>query len=236
MIGGVSKDPDGPVRYRFIARAEQREAVRYLLGKGAESLEIYADERLLRNLEPVGGLRRIDASREQLMLLLMAGSKLALLEMQARFEPGAYSVPDYATDIAQALFGTLENPSRGQQTLQVAFLDNAERILTAPPTRNGVIALFAGMLGLGNQNQMQILLATGGGTAFPGWVRQEFPLLARQLEVAADQVGDQVVALHYQSVAARMREISNLPIVQRADDKKRAVKGNVSGKAGFVTQ
>lgn len=217
LIGGVIEDPDGAVRYKFVAHAEQREAVRYLLGEGVASLEIYAQSSLLRNLEPVGGLRRLDGYPEQLMSLLLSGPKLALLEMQARFEPDAYGVVSYSTDIVQAVFGTLETPSRGQQVLQVAFLDNTENILKLPPSRNAMIASSAGLLGLGNQNQLQIQMATGGGTAFPGWVRQTLPALAKKLEAAASQTNDQAVALHYQSLAARMKEIANLPIVQHME-------------------
>ncbi|MCF6233880.1 MAG: zinc-dependent metalloprotease [Rhodobacteraceae bacterium] len=216
LIGGVIGDPGAAERYGFVAKSKQQEAVRYLLGEGSQTLEIYARDELLRNLEPVGGLRQIDANRELLMLQMLNGSKLALLEMQARFDPDGYSVPAYGDDIVQALFGDLNSPSRGKRVLQVSFLDNVQSILSAPPTRNQLPASFAKLLKLGNPNNLQIQTAAGGGTLFPAWARMTLPSLAQRLEVAADAAETQSVALHYQALAARMRELARIPIVKQA--------------------
>jgi len=217
LIGGITNEPGADVRYQFVPKAKQQEAVRYLLGEGSQSLEIYARDALLRNLEPVGALRQIDANRDMLMLDLVSGSKMALLEMQARIEPDAYSVSAYGDDIVQALFGELAAPSRGMQVLQVAFLDRSQDILTSPPTRNQLLASFAHQLGLGDPNAAQITLATGGGTVFPAWARQAFPPLAQRLDTAAASAASQNLALHYQALAARMRELAKLPVLQTAE-------------------
>lgn len=65
--------PGNEIRYQFIPKAAQQEAVLYVLGEGSQPLEIHSGAKLLRNLEPVGGLRQVDAVREGLMNKILSG-------------------------------------------------------------------------------------------------------------------------------------------------------------------
>lgn len=204
VIGGIIDMPGESPRYQFITRDEQQAAVQYVLGEGAQSLDAFEAPELLRLLDPAGGLRRIDANRETLITSLMSGPRLALVEMQHRLNPQAYGVVEYATDIKNAVFADLDDPDRAMQILQAAFLDNTDRILAAPASRNQMFPMILAMMMQTSPNEMMITSATGGGTAFSGWAREELPQLSERLSLAASTASTPELRYHFATLAARI--------------------------------
>ena len=99
---------EGP-RPKLVPAAEQRQAVQYLLGEGAASLEPYAAPAVVERVAVYGGYRAIDRQQAAIVTDLMTGSTVALLESQRRGDPAAYSSLDFGRDLHGGRVGRSED-------------------------------------------------------------------------------------------------------------------------------
>ena len=101
-----------------VARHVQREAVQYLLGDGARSLEPYAAPAVIERVSPFGGYRAIERLQADIVKSLMTGPNVVALESQKRRDPAAYSPTQFGNDLSVAVWGELAAPSPTQRALQ----------------------------------------------------------------------------------------------------------------------
>ncbi|MCF6272863.1 MAG: zinc-dependent metalloprotease [Rhodobacteraceae bacterium] len=217
LVGGVENTPGENPRYQFVSREEQKDAVRYLVGEGVQSLDALEEPSIIRLLDPAGYLRLIDGNRELILLQLMAGSKLALLEMQHRQDPEAYSVVEFATDLEDVIFANLTDPTRSEQTMQAAFMVSTAMIFSSPATRNQIIPMLTATLSGEDPNATLISSATGAGTAFYGWAKEELPQLSERLTTAAASAETAELRYHFAILAERIDALLARPLPSAAD-------------------
>ena len=109
--------------------AEQREAVQYVLGEGAASLEPYAEPAVVERVAVYGGYRALDRVQAGLVSDLMTGSTVALLESQKRVDPSAYSPMDFGRDLTAGVWGDLKSAPPTRRALQRGSMTAAQTLL-----------------------------------------------------------------------------------------------------------
>ena len=114
--------------------AEQRDAIDYLFGEGAASLEAYRTPAIVERVAAFGGYRAIDRMQTKLVTDLISGDNLALLESQRRRDPGAYSSLDLGRDVTAAIWGDLAAAPPTARALQRGLLAASRKLLEAGPT------------------------------------------------------------------------------------------------------
>jgi hypothetical protein len=211
VVGGVQAELAGPPGQaaRPVPADQQREAVRYLLGEGASSLEPYAAPALLDRVLAYGGDRQIDGLQAGLVTELMNGATLAMLDSQRRRDPAAYGPADFGRDVEQAVWGRLDSATPTQRALQRGWLNASHRLLQA---------WVSGGQGEGAEVQKlvaegvppaaaRVLGESGDDTAFTAWLRGSLPDLHRRLNTATGKARDPAVRLHLQDMAAQVQRL-----------------------------
>ncbi len=191
---------------RLIPAEKQREAVQYLLGEAARSLEPYERPELLYRAWPSGGILTVKALQATLVNGLLAGSRLTSLEEQKRVDPSAYGIVDLADDMTAVLFTDLTSVSPTGQILQNAFLDRINEIIHTAPNMATIGAEVAALLQKGFSTQyILVSLATGQKTTLPAWAYATLPELQQRLEAArpADREGQ----MHVKEMARKIKKI-----------------------------
>jgi Met-zincin len=89
LIGGTLILPDGPTGHPDVE--EQRNAIRYALGEGAQSLDVFLDPGLVARTYPAGALRRISEARARIVSTFLNARSLASIEEQASLRGANYS-------------------------------------------------------------------------------------------------------------------------------------------------
>ena len=200
----------GGPRHRVVPSAKQRAAVRYLLGAGARTLDAYKAPALLARATVVGGAPLVEAMQAALINSLLTGPKLALLEAQQAADPKAYGVLDLAKESYAAVWGDLSAAPRWRRALQVGYLRRIGELFkqqertpaqwrsaVSRNVRRGYPMSFA-----------IVAAASGKETAFPAWVRDMLPKLAKRLDAAAASAKSEGDRLHFQEMAARARQLA----------------------------
>lgn len=201
---------EGP-KARVLAAAEQRAAVRYLLGEGAESLTPFAAPEVVERVAVYGGARHIEALQASLVTALLDSSTLPQLEAQRRRDPMAYGPADFGRDLNAAVWGDLKTSTPTRRALQRGYVDALRPLLKAwaEGRSDQEAAELKQVVGLGLPVIAgRALVETGDDTLFQGWLRQSLPVLQRQLDAAARGQADETARLHYRDMADQLARLA----------------------------
>jgi hypothetical protein len=208
VVGGVMPAMgagEGP-RPRLVPAAEQREAVQYLAGAGAASLEPYAEPAVVERVSVYGGYRAIDRLQAGLVSDLMSGPTVALLESQKRADPAAYSSLDFGHDLSAAVWGDLKSAPATRRALQRGYLGGAQALLQAWAKGGADEETQAKMLVAALQMPgaaARALVESGDDTVFMPWLRANLGGLKTRLEAASRGAASEADRLHFAEMAVQ---------------------------------
>ncbi len=200
-------------RPRLVPAAEQREAVRYLAGEGAASLEPYAAPGMLERVAVFGGYRAIDRIQAGLVSDLMTGPTVALLETQSRGDPSAYSPMDFGRDLSSAVWGDLKSASPTRRALQRGYMTAAQTLLQswakggADEEAQAVAVL--GMIPMSG-TAARAVVESGDDTVFMPWLRGGLPALKTRLEAASRSAPSESDRLHFAEMAVQVARLQKI--------------------------
>jgi Met-zincin/Domain of unknown function (DUF5117) len=211
MVGGVMPAPAGAAsrRTEFVPASEQREAVRYLLGDGAASLEPYAAPGVVERVSPFGGERVIDRLQSGIVTALLSGSNVTELESQRRGAGGGYSSADLGRDVTTTLWADLARPTPTQRALQRGYLAAVSKLLDGWSKGGADDDAQARKLEAGG---LPALVArsraeSGYDTVFIAWLRAELPRLKARIDRAAGSTRDESARLHLGEMSAELARL-----------------------------
>lgn len=196
---------DGPLA-RFVPAGEQRDAIDYLLGEGAASLEAYRAPAIVERVAAFGGYRAIDRLQTKLVTDVLSGDNLALLESQRRRDPGAYSSLDLGRDVVAAIWGDLAAAPPTTRALQRGYLAASRKLLEswanggASEAAEGKAAQGLGL----SPNAAAALVESGDDTVYVAWLRSSLPELRTRLEGAAQRATSESDRLHFADMAVQV--------------------------------
>ncbi len=211
LVGGVMPNlgADGGPAARLVPAAEQRAAVRYLLGEGASSLEPYAETAVTDPLAGYGGGKLIDKLQAELVSDLMTGETMAALDSQTRRDPQAYSALDLARDLDTLVWGSLGDAPATRRALQRGWLAGARGLLEAwAKNGTGEAAEAAKLQAIGAPAGAALtLVETGDDTLFVARLREDMPRLLQRLDTAAAAAADPGTRLHLREMSAQVARL-----------------------------
>jgi len=191
-----------------VPAAEQSRAVKYLLGNGAQSLELYRDPRALSRFATVGGNLMIDAVQAGLVADVLSGSQLGILEEQSRTSPSHYSPAQLGQDVGDAVWGDLSAAPPWRRAIQQGYLTQTARLLEgwAKASLEGpaVEALVKAKYPSGGA---RIKVETGDDTTYPAWLRTYLPAVKAKVATAAASAPAASDRLHFERMAAALEKL-----------------------------
>lgn len=141
------------VRFALIPRAKQEGAVKFLLDNAFHAPKWALNPEILRRIEPVGVLDRVEASQTRVLNSLLTSPRiLRLVEQQAIDGPAAYAPLDFLADVRKGVFsemygGTAKAVDAYRRNLQRAYIETlSSRINGAQAQSDDVRAFFRGEL------------------------------------------------------------------------------------------
>jgi len=203
---------EGP-RPRLVPAAEQRQALQYLLGEGAASLEPYAAPAVVERVAVYGGYRAIDRLQAAIVTDLMTGANVALLESQRRSDPAAYSSLDFGRDLQAGVWGDLKTSSPTRRALQRGYIDAARELLTAWSRGGADEKKLADALRAElpvSPAVARVIVETGDDTVFIPWLRTTLPTLKARLEAASRSATAEADRLHYADMAVQVARLQKI--------------------------
>lgn len=216
LIGGTmyqfGENSGPPVRY--VPAEDQRQAVFYLLGEGARSLEPFQNPSLVERVAPIGGYRFIDQKQAELLRAVMnhedkAGvtvDKIGILESQSVRDDAAYSPLDLGKNVASAVWGELDEAPFWKRALQRAYIAETRKLLDAwakggQGEEESAKAFQAQGL---SEAFSRIVVETGDDSIFPAWIRSYLPGLQQKLQAAGQMAETQSDRLHFFEMAVQV--------------------------------
>jgi hypothetical protein len=203
---------EGP-RPRLVPAAEQRQALQYLLGEGAASLEHYAAPAVVERVAVYGGYRAIDRLQAAIVTDLMTGANVALLESQRRSDPAAYSSLDFGRDLQAGVWGDLKTSSPTRRALQRGYIEAARELLTAWSRGGADEKKLADALRAElpvSPAVARVIVETGDDTVFIPWLRDSLPPLKARLEAASRSATAEADLLHYADMAVQVARLQKI--------------------------
>jgi hypothetical protein len=186
--------------------------VRDLVGEGAASLVPYAEPAIVERIEVYGGTKAIDQLQGELVSGLMTGENAAALDGQARRDPKAYSALDFARDLDESVWGSLNESTPTRRALQRGWISGARGLLDAW-AKNGA-GEAAEVLKLKAEGApggaAQLLVETGDDTLFVARLREDLPGLKSRLDAAARAAKDPGTRLHLQEMSAQVARLAKI--------------------------
>ncbi len=208
LIGGQYTLPGHlqGLQERFVPPEKQREAVQYLLGEGAASLDAYKKPDVLYRAMPLGGVHTVENTQAKLVADLLGDTRLAVLDEHTAVDPAAYGVINLGDDMIAALWGDLSSAPPTRRVLQRAFLDRIDKILH-PTTGAKEIAAVQASMQKGGFSPAFAAFATlpADKTSFPAWGYATLPELRKRLEQAKPT--DLSDTIHFQEMARRIEDL-----------------------------
>ena len=203
---------EGP-QPKLVPAAQQRQAVQYLLGEGAASLEPYAAPAVVERVSVYGGYRAIDRHQTAIVTTMMSGSTVALLESQRRSDPAAYSSLDFGRDLTAGVWGDLKASSPTRRALQRGYIDAAKELLTAWSKGGADEKKLAEVL----QAELPVspavaraIVETGDDTVFIPWLHAALPPLKARLEAASRSASVEADRLHFADMAVQVGRLQKI--------------------------
>lgn len=216
LIGGVMPALDSPPTWtgRPVPVAEQRDAVRFLLGEGALSLEPFAAPAIVDRVASFGGERAIEGLQASIVVELLGGANVAQLETQRRRDPMAYAPADFGRDVVAAVWADLSRSTPTQRSLQRGYVKAAATLLEAWSRGGAGEEATARQFQAGTERlppaAARALAESGDDTLFVGWLRSALPELRTRLDDAARRAADESDRLHFAEMAAQMARLAKL--------------------------
>ena len=157
IVGGYNSQQkhigQNGVRFSLIPRAKQEGAVKFLLDNAFRTPKWAVNPEILRRIEPVGVLDRIEASQTRVLNSLLAPARmLRLVEQQAVDGSAAYAPLDFLADVRKGVFsevyGATNTPVDAyRRNLQRAYVETlSSRVNGALAQSDDVRAFFRGEL------------------------------------------------------------------------------------------
>ena len=212
MVGGAMPriGADSGPRVDLVPADDQSAAVSYLLGEGARSLEPYAEPAIIDRVSVTGGEHVVADMQAQLLIELLSGSRLAVLDSQARRDPDSYSPEQLGRDVSFAVWGNLEQATPTDRALQRAYIMQTRQLISnwsnaqakeESETRVAVAAGYpAGFAAIESD--------TGDDTVYPAWLRKHLPQLKARLDIASQQARDEDDRLHFSQMSLEIQRIA----------------------------
>ena len=171
IVGGYNSQQkhigQNGVRFKLIPRAKQEGAVKFLLDNAFKTPKWAVNPEILRRIEPVGVLDRIEASQTRVLNSLLAPARmLRLVEQQAVDGAAAYAPLDFLADVRKGVFSEVYGPTAMpvdayRRNLQRAYVETlSSRVNGAQAQSDDVRAFFRGEL-----KTLDADLAGNGGRA-----------------------------------------------------------------------
>ena len=141
------------VRFTLIPKTKQEGAVKFLLENAFKTPRWAVNPEILRRIEPVGVLDRIEASQTRVLNSLLAPARmLRLVEQQAVDGSAAYAPLDFLADVRKGVFSEVYGPTAMpvdayRRNLQRAYIETlSSRVNGAQAQSDDVRAFFRGEL------------------------------------------------------------------------------------------
>jgi hypothetical protein len=201
------------LRPKRVPAAEQRQAVQYLLGEGAASLEPYAAPDVVERVSVYGGYRAVDRLQASLVTEMMTGANVALLESHRRADPTAYSSLDFGRDLQAGVWGDLKTASPTRRALQRGYIEAARNLLTAWSKDGADEQKHAETLRAELPLPLAVARAvveTGDDTVFVPWLQASLPPLKARLEAASRSAAAEADRLHFADMAAQVARLQKI--------------------------
>jgi hypothetical protein len=141
------------VRFKLIPRTKQQAAVRFLIDNAFKPPKWALNPDILRRIEPVGVLDRVEASQSRVLNSLLSSARVnRLVEQEALDGPAAYPPLDFLADVRKGIFseiygGSAEPIDAYRRNLQRAYIETlGNRVNGAQAQSDDVRAFFRGEL------------------------------------------------------------------------------------------
>jgi hypothetical protein len=208
VIGGAESqekysDQPGP-RFVPMTRARQKEAVAFLNENVFKTPIFFADTTILRRLEPVGIIQRINNSQNGVLNQMLDAGRMARLveyEALAARPANAYPLVEYVADVRAGIWSELRDGTvrvdAYRRALQRSYLNTVRSRLTPPAA--GAAPAGGGRGGRGG--------GAGGNTDVRGVLRGELRALDEQLAAALRKAADRATRLHLEDARTEIADI-----------------------------
>jgi hypothetical protein len=211
LVGGAMPrftPGEGP-RIDLVPADEQTEAIYYLLGEGARSLEPYADPAIADRLAVTGSQRLVGGMQAGLLTDVLTGRRIALLDAQSSRAKGAYTPAKFGADIAEAVWGNLEQADPTGRVLQQAYVAQTRQLIADWANAAAMESVSnKALTALGFPAAFAALEAdTGDDTVYPGWLRNYLPQLKARLDLASRQAAEEGDRLHFSEMARQVQQL-----------------------------
>ena len=157
IVGGFNSQQkhigQSGVRFQLIPRAKQEGAVKFLADNAFKAPKWALNAEILRRIEPVGVLDRIEASQRRVLNSLLSSTRvLRLVEQDAIDGPAAYAPLEFLADVRHGVWSEIYAPGTlpidaYRRNLQRAYVDMlSSRINGALAQSDDARAFFRGEL------------------------------------------------------------------------------------------
>ena len=155
IVGGYNSQQkhigQNGVRFELMPRTKQEGAVKFLVDHAFKAPQWALNKDILRRIEPVGVLDRIEASQGRVLNSLLSSARVnRLVEQHAIDGAAAYAPLDFLADVRKGVFselyaGTAVDPYR--RNLQRAYIETLSNRVNGPQAQaDDVRAFFRGEL------------------------------------------------------------------------------------------
>jgi hypothetical protein len=157
IVGGYNSQQkhigQNGVRFQLIPRAKQEEAVRFLAANAFRTPKWALDPAILRRIEPVGVLDRVEASQTRVLTSLLSSARvLRLVEQDSLDGAAAYAPLDFLADVRRGVWSEIYESTPAsidayRRNLQRAYVETlSSRVNGAQTQSDDARAFFRGEL------------------------------------------------------------------------------------------
>jgi hypothetical protein len=157
IVGGYNSQQkhigQNGVRFQLIPRAKQEEAVRFLAANAFRTPKWALDPAILRRIEPVGVLDRVEASQARVLTSLLSSARvLRLVEQDSLDGAAAYAPLDFLADVRRGVWSEIYESTPAsidayRRNLQRAYVETlSSRVNGAQAQSDDARAFFRGEL------------------------------------------------------------------------------------------
>ena len=157
IVGGYNSQQkhigQNGVRFNLIPRARQEAAVKFILDNAFHAPKWALNSEILRRIEPVGVLDRVEASQSRVLNSLLSSARInRLVEQETLDGAGAYAALDFLADVRKGVFSEVYGPAAQpidayRRNLQRAYVETlGNRVNGAQAQSDDVRAFFRGEL------------------------------------------------------------------------------------------
>jgi hypothetical protein len=156
IVGGYNSQQkhigQNGLRFQLIPRAKQEGAVKFLAANAFVAPKWALNADILRRIEPVGVLDRIEASQTRVLNALLSSARvLRLVEQEAVDGVAAYAPLDFLAEVRRGvwseIYGTGASVDAYRRNLQRAYIDTLSSRINGPQAQSDdARAFFRGEL------------------------------------------------------------------------------------------